>query len=78
MKVTIESTTKIVEIQTPAGAWIEARVWEGKTETGIPVHVYVTRIAAPTTENLSQFEQELRVCRAPSASLQALPLRMIL
>lgn len=41
MKVTVESTPKIVEIN-----GVPARVWQGQTEGGIPVIAFLTRIAA--------------------------------
>ena len=73
MKITVESTTKIVEFnQCPA------RVWEGVTETGIPVHVFITRVAVANEADTSQFDRELRECRRPSPDVQAYPLRMIL
>ena len=73
MKITIESTTKIVELNN-----VPSRIWEGRTATGIPVHCYITRIAVAKSENVSEFEQELRECVAPSPAVEAIPLRMIL
>lgn len=82
MKITIESTTKIVEIrQTESGALsrpIPARIWEGHTESGIAVHCYVTRIAVAPDKDQRAFERELQTCRAPSPEVEALPARMIL
>ena len=40
MKISIENTTKIVQLN-----GIPARVWEGETESGIKVHCFITRIA---------------------------------
>jgi hypothetical protein len=77
MKITIESTSKIVEL-VQFGTNIPARVWEGKTESGILVQCLVTRIAALKTDDLSQFERELKETRAPSPDVQAFPMRMIL
>ena len=73
MKITIESTTKIVELN-----GVPARIWEGKTESGISVHSFVTRIAADEHADLSQFEQELKEQRKPSADIDSIPLRLIL
>jgi hypothetical protein len=73
MKITIESTSKIVEIN-----GVPARVWEGQTDSGIPVYCYVTRIVAPKNENLAQFERELLEQRQPSVAAQAIPLRLVL
>lgn len=78
MKITIESTEKIVTIIVN-GAEVPARIWEGATGSGIPVHAYLTRIAAfSENTDLSQFERELQQCRAPSAAVAAIPLRLIL
>jgi hypothetical protein len=78
MKVTLESTTKLVELQTPTGI-VPARIWEGHTDSGIPVHAYITRLGAPAAgADLSQFERELEETRSPSAAVAAIPLRMIL
>lgn len=75
MKITIESTTKLVTVN-----GVPARIWEGHTESGIPAHCYVTRIAAPNTPglDLAEFERDLQEHRAPSAEVAAIPLRFIL
>jgi hypothetical protein len=76
MKVTMESTSKIVQLN-----GVPARIWEGTTETGIPCHVYVTRIAVAEglqPEQYRDFEVELSETRKPSAEIEAIPLRMIL
>jgi len=73
MKVTLESTEKIVTVN-----GVPARIWEGHTESGIRVHAYMTRIAAPETEDLEQFARELQKCRPPSPEVAAIPLRLIL
>lgn len=79
MKITLESTTKIIELRTASGT-VPARVWEGKTESGIPVEAWVTRIAVRSDQghDLAQFELELAEQKAPSAEVQAWPLRLIL
>jgi hypothetical protein len=80
MKITIESTSRIVEIKQADGAWVPARVWEGQTSSGIPVVCCVTRVAVRNGQPTEQFEAELRECRPPSEdSVQpAIPLRMII
>ena len=40
VKLQIESTSKVVEFN-----GVPARIWEGHTESGIPVHCFITRIA---------------------------------
>lgn len=75
MKITVHSTTKFVTLN-----GVPARIWKGFTESGIPVHCYVTRVAVDKTQghDLSQFERELQEHAAPSAAIEAIPLRMIL
>jgi hypothetical protein len=51
MKMTIESTTRIVNAD-----GIDCRVWEGVSERGVRVQVLVPRIAAQDGQDLSQFE----------------------
>lgn len=75
MKITIESTTKIVSLN-----GVPARIWEGRTEHGIAVHCYVTRIAtdAKAQADLLHFEQELQEHAVPTPTIQSIPLRLIL
>ena len=73
MKIEIESTEKIVNLN-----GVPARVWDGTTDSGIPVHCFITRISPQTDKNIEQFEKELMETKAPSASIAAYPLRMIL
>lgn len=74
MKITIENTTKVITFN-----GIECRIWEGQTESGIPVHCYITRVAVHTSiTDQSQFERELKEQKTPSAEVAAIPLRMIL
>lgn len=79
MKLIIESTTKVVELN-KNGSQMIARIWEGHTESGIPVHCYITRVAVANDKVLDhpQFEQELKEQRTPSAEVAAIPLRLIL
>lgn len=73
MKVKIESTTKIVHLN-----GVPARIWEGETESGIPVHCYVTRIAVQKNLDASEFEKELKECAPPSLKIEAIPLHLVL
>jgi hypothetical protein len=77
MRIKIESTSKVVDLVCN-GVAIKARIWEGETDSGIPVHCYVTRIAVAEDADQSQFQQELSEQRTPSAAIQAIPLRLIL
>lgn len=73
MEISIESTTKIVDLGgTPA------RIWEGHTATGIPVHCYVTRIAVANDADQAEFERELQSCRPPSAFVAIIPENLVL
>lgn len=77
MKLSLISTTKIVELEVTGGV-VPARIWEGETESGIKVHCYITLVAVAEGENTEQFDTELRQCKAPSAAVAAIPLRLIL
>ena len=76
MKVILESTTKIVEFETPAGR-MEARVWEGFTGHGIGCYAFITRIAVREGDH-AEFDRDLQEMRKPSAVVEAMPLRLIL
>lgn len=87
MKIIIESTDKITSLEIRDGMHgisMPARIWEGHTESGIPVHCFITRIA-PTVEDkpenagkFREFEAELKEQRKPSVDIAAIPLRLIL
>lgn len=81
MKITITSTSKVVELVTDRGSVVPARVWEGQTDGGVPVHCFITRIAPTIPRDdprQEQFVSELKECEAPSADVVSYPLRMIL
>lgn len=73
MKITIESTNKIVELN-----GVPARIWEGKTEDGTELHCYVTRVAVAEGQDTRQFEQQLQEHKTPTPEIEAIPLRMII
>jgi hypothetical protein len=73
VKIQIKSTTKIVQLN-----GVPARIWEGETESGIPVHCYVTRIQVQKDLDASQFERELQEHAKPSVDIQGIPLHLIL
>lgn len=73
MQIAIESTTKIVNLN-----GVPARIWEGHTASGIPVHCYVTRIAVKEDADCSEFVRELQEHAKPSAEIMAIPARLIL
>lgn len=63
MKVTLESTTQIVTTRDGT----RARLWEGRTESGIAVHALVAEIAVSRAADNSEFERELSEHADPSA-----------
>lgn len=73
MEIHLHQTSKIVELN-----GVPARVWDGTTASGIPVHAYITRIAVHNDEQHEEFERELLAQRAPSEAVQAIPLRLII
>jgi len=76
MKITIHSTTTVDSIN-----GVPARVWEGETDSGVPVVCFITRIAVPlgrAPKDYAQFDLELESHEAPKAEIAAIPLRMIL
>lgn len=73
MKIHIESTSKVVDID-----GVPARIWEGHTESGIPIHCYITRVAVDRNADASEFERELTETRAPSPAVQVIPTRLVL
>lgn len=84
MKIIIESTTEVTEIIVN-GVTVPARIWQGETESGIPVQAFITRIAPEIPEShpridelTAQFSRELQRCAKPRPSVEAIPLRLIL
>jgi hypothetical protein len=83
MKITVESTSKLVELQI-GQAIVPARIWEGHTADGVPVHCYITRICpsipipelTPGVEE--KFARDLFEQTAPTAVAREIPLRLIL
>ena len=72
MKLTIESTTKIVTLN-----GVPSRVWEGHTESGTPVIVFIARVMV-ADGHTAEFDAALEACKAPSPDVQAIPVRLIL
>jgi hypothetical protein len=76
MKITLESTTKLVELN-----GVPARIWEGLTEAGVPIVAFVTRVAVHENRPAAEHEvlrRELQECRAPSIDVEAIPHRLVL
>lgn len=85
MKITIESTDKIVTLVLKGDNEVPARVWQGATESGVPVQCFITRIAPEIPESdpnigrlTRQFDVELSRQATPRPTIEAIPLRMII
>jgi hypothetical protein len=77
MKVILQPTSKIVSLIV-GGYPVPARIWEGVTGAGIPVHAFIVRIACRGDADASELAAELEEQRAPSAEVAAIPLRLII
>lgn len=77
MNIQLHSTTKIVQLKTTEGT-MPARIWEGVTEKGIPIHAYITRVAVQKDLDASELEKELQEHEPPSVDIQNIPLSMII
>src|SRR5205814_944901 len=73
MKLTLANTDRIVHVN-----GVPARIWEGTTESGIPVIAFVTRLAVKAESTPPEFERELAETRVPSPEAMTFPARMIL
>lgn len=74
MQIILHNTSKIVELN-----GIPARIWEGKTDGGIPLHAYITRIAVDKEEDATHFESELDgSVSTPTPDVDAIPLRLLI
>lgn len=65
MKVTLESTDKFATIN---GARV--RIWEGQTESGIPVVCFIAKVGTSMMSDVSQFQRELTEHRLVSIQAQ--------
>ena len=77
MKVELRSTDKVVQLVVDGKA-VPARIWEGVTESGIPCHAYITRIAVDRADDAMEFERDLKEHEPPSPAIAEIPLRLIL
>lgn len=79
MKVTLESTERLVTLVPPEGGpGVPARMWEGETASGIRVHAFITRVAIRQEADAAEFERELQTHRPLSPEVPVYPLRLIL
>ena len=79
MKIILEPTSQITEITDfKTGIAVPARLWVGRTATGIPVQALITRIAAPGKYNQADFQRDLIEQRAPTPLHVAYALTLML
>lgn len=78
MKITIESTDKVVSLFRGSASELPCRIWEGATENGVPVQCMIIRIAAPVECNQNEFERDLEKTRPPQLQPEVFPLKMVL
>jgi hypothetical protein len=80
MELILRRTDKIVTLVTGSGE-VPARIWQGKTSTGIPVHCLITRVAVEKdrpTHEYEEFERELQETEPARPDVAAVPARLIL
>jgi len=70
MKIEIESTDKIVDID-----GVPVRLWEGYTEHGIKCKAFIHRLAVHNDDDAGQFDRELKEQMQPDSIIS---LRQIL
>lgn len=76
MRVTAESTEKIVELV--ARGPMPARIWQAMTDGGVECYLFVARVMVRKDQDTTQFDRELKEQRVPTAEIEAIPLRLIL
>lgn len=79
MKATMESTDRIVPVRTGDGRTVRVRVWEGKTERGVPFVAYIAMIQCAVEHDQAELERDLEEHKPPTAeTLRAIDARFIL
>jgi len=80
MKIIIQNTDKIVELDGEGFRGVPARIWEGETESGVPVTCFITRIVPKTRDEAvnAQFAAELREVKTPTQYAEGIPSRMFI
>lgn len=78
----LRPTDKIVTLQDDVtGVDIPARIWQGKTASGVPVHAYITRVAVEAGRpqwEYDEFEVALRETEPPTPAVAAIDMRLII
>ena len=79
MRITIENTSKVIDVRAGAERTaVPARIWEGETASGVPVAAFITRIVCLDNDRSAEFDAELQEVRAPRPDLEAIPARLVL
>lgn len=79
MKATIVSTDRVVNLLKIEGSDVEARVWEGVTDTDVKFTAYIALVQVHKGADNSQFERDLREHKAPDMdTIRAIDARFIL
>lgn len=73
MKITLEPTSKIIEID-----GVPCRVWQGQSERGVKCHAHIALIGVDRADDSDEFDCELREVKTPRANIEHLPARMTL
>lgn len=73
VKLTLHNTNQVVFID-----GIEARIWEGNTDKGVPVSCLIARIAVDNDDDHTEFDRDLRETPAPKPTIHAWSNRMLL
>lgn len=73
MKVQLESTTRIIDVN-----GVPCRVWQGKTDGGVPMHAYIALVGVDRDVDSAEFERDLKEHAPPRIEFGAIPLRFIL
>lgn len=78
----LRPTDKLVMLALAAtGVEIQARIWQGKTATGIPVHAFISRVAVEKgrpAHEYTEFQEALKETEAPRPEVAAIDMRLIL
>lgn len=78
MKITAESTDRIVPIVTENQDTVYARIWKGRTVGGVEFNLYVTRVQVEEGQH-EEFERELRETPHTKADFDgSIPMRLML
>lgn len=73
MKLTLESTTRIDEVN-----GVPCRLWQGQTERGVQVHAYIAMVGVDRDDDASELERDLKEHAQPRVEFGAIPLRFLL